>query len=114
MASNDDEKKRVVSKEWMTRLLDRKIPGVLKRMGDSKATSVADFAKLIELERKRNLRKPRPVSVKWVEFEEWDEYAEELEKLKTEKELAELKEKKYWDLTAHERELLKKERERKE
>jgi hypothetical protein len=66
----DKEQPDGITAEWLDELLEAALPAMLARCAESKLVAVADFVKLVELDRR--LHPPEPVErvIEWVE--DWD------------------------------------------
>jgi len=57
-----------ISKEWFDELLDRKLPQALATLRRTRPLPIADFVKLVQLDRRENPVKPLPREVEWLGF----------------------------------------------
>jgi hypothetical protein len=63
-----------ISKEWLDELLDRKLPQALDTLRRTKPLPIADFVKLVQLERRENPVKAPPREVEWLGFVSDEEF----------------------------------------
>jgi hypothetical protein len=64
----NSDKGPAITKEWLDELLVEKLPYALDSIGKAKPFPVAEFAKLVQMDRRLNPAPPRVREVRWLDF----------------------------------------------